>query len=322
MAYLFLEWVAEVDDSLLLHQALRESRLALLAPGCSGRLDFLKAGDGRAACGLGGYTLASAHSALLAMYFDFPVVFSLPTPSAAVIVSDLLKIVFVVKVTRGRPATLADGEWNGHVGWRAVLVGLIPVDPLDIAISRHRPAIKCVKGRLAANVLRARWLGRARGMAPLINVDVDVNVSVNDRPATIGRKGLVGDFGWCRLMKQLGRGPARRPVEAIMFVVSLSFHDRRSSTRAVLMNIDIAVASGVAVVLLEAEVIVVIGMAAAATATSDATTTTTASSHALKPVAIPSFTTARRLFKAIQIARRGAVGRHGCAVKCGLLLRD
>lgn len=45
--YLFLEWIAEVDDGLLLDQPLRKPCLALFAPRSSRRLDLLKAGDGR-----------------------------------------------------------------------------------------------------------------------------------------------------------------------------------------------------------------------------------------------------------------------------------
>jgi hypothetical protein len=41
--YLFFIWIAQIDNALLLDQSLRESRLALLAPSGSGRLDFLKA---------------------------------------------------------------------------------------------------------------------------------------------------------------------------------------------------------------------------------------------------------------------------------------
>jgi hypothetical protein len=71
------------------------------------------------------------------------------------------------------------------------------------------------------------------------------------------------------------------------------------------MNINVAMASGEAVVLLEAVMIVLI---AATTTTGDTATSTaaSASSHALKPVAVPSLTTTRattrRLFEAIQVA--------------------
>ena len=85
------------------------------------------------------------------------------------------------------------------------------------------------------------------------------------------------------------------------------------------MDVNIAMASREAVVLLEAEVFVIITVTTAtmtrdnaASATTTTTTTSCASPHAFKSVAIPSFTTAttRRLFKAVQVAGRGAIGRH------------
>src|SRR4051812_6779370 len=113
MAYLFLERVAEIDNGLFLHQALREACLALLAPGCARRLNLLETGDGRAASGLCCYALASSHSALLTMHFDFAVVFSFAVPSATVVVCNLLKVVLLLKVTTGRSAALADGKRDG-----------------------------------------------------------------------------------------------------------------------------------------------------------------------------------------------------------------
>jgi hypothetical protein len=98
---LFFEWVAQVDNSLLLDQALGKSRLALLAPGRTGRLDFFKAGDGRAACRFGCYTLAPPDPALLTVNFDLAVVFSLTASGATVVVSNFLKVIFLVETTRG-----------------------------------------------------------------------------------------------------------------------------------------------------------------------------------------------------------------------------
>jgi hypothetical protein len=67
------------------------------------------------------------------------------------------------------------------------------------------------------------------------------------------------------------------------------------------MNINVAMASGEAVVLLEAVMIVLV-----TTTTTTSDTATSPSSHALKPVAVPSLTTTRattrRLFEAIQVA--------------------
>jgi hypothetical protein len=101
MAYLFFERVTQVDDSLLLDQALGKSRLALFAPGRAGRLDLFEAGDGRAACRFGSHALASSDSALLAVNLDLAVVFSFPAPSATVVVSDFLEVILLVETTRG-----------------------------------------------------------------------------------------------------------------------------------------------------------------------------------------------------------------------------
>jgi len=119
-------------------------------------------------------------------------------------------------------------------------------------------------------------------------------------------------------MEQLSRGTTRGSAKTLIFVESFSLHDHRASARAVFVDVNIAVASREAVVLLEAEVFIIITIATATMTRDDAaaatttTTTTYASSHAFKSVAIPSFTTAttRRLFKAVQVAGRGAIGRH------------
>jgi hypothetical protein len=98
---LFFERITQVDNGLLLDQALGKSRLALLAPRRAGRLNLFKAGDGRAACRFGCYALAPSDSALLTVNLDLAVVFSFPAPSATVVVSDLLKVILLVKTARG-----------------------------------------------------------------------------------------------------------------------------------------------------------------------------------------------------------------------------
>ena len=178
-------------------------------------------------------------------------------------------------------------------------MGFVPLDPLDIAISGHGPAIEGIQGRLAANVLGARRLGRA-SLAPLVDVNVDIDVPVNHRSTTVGGKSLVGNLGWCWLMEQFGGGSPRGAVVAIVLVEALSFHDSGATTSAVFVNVNVAVASREAFVLLEAKVLLFIGAATN-------TTTATAggvSSHALELLAVPSFSGARRVVEAIQVARR------------------
>ena len=61
-------------------------------------------------------------------------------------------------------------------------------------------------------------------MAPFVDVNINVDVPVNDRPAAVGCESLVGDFGRRGLMEQVGWGTTRRrAVVAVVFVETLSF---------------------------------------------------------------------------------------------------
>jgi len=118
-------------------------------------------------------------------------------------------------------------------------------------------------------------------------------------------------------MEQLSRGTTRRTTKTLVFVESLSLRHNRASACVVFVNINVAMAAREAFVLLEAVVVMFVTTttrdnAAAAAATMTTTSSSSASPHALKSVAIPSFTTtSRRLFEAVQVAGRGAIGRHG-----------
>jgi hypothetical protein len=149
---------------------------------------------------------------------------------------------------------------------------------------------------------------RARGWRPaLIDVNINVDVFVDDGPAAVGGKRLVGNFGWSGLVEQLGGGAALGAGETLIFVKAFSFHDSRASACAVFMEVNIAMASRKAVMLLKAVMVVLIATTTATTASDTSTAAAAASStssHALKLFAIPSLTTATRwLFEAVQVAR-------------------
>jgi len=120
-------------------------------------------------------------------------------------------------------------------------------------------------------------------------------------------------------MEQLSRGTTRRTTKTLVFVESLSLRHNRASACVVFVNINVAMAAREAFVLLEAVVVMFVttttrdnAAAAAATMTTTSSSSSSASPHALKSVAIPSFTTtSRRLFEAVQVAGRGAIDRHG-----------
>jgi hypothetical protein len=51
------------------------------------------------------------------MYFDLAIRFFLTASSIALVVSDLLEVVFIAETTRWRSAAFADGKWDGNIGW-------------------------------------------------------------------------------------------------------------------------------------------------------------------------------------------------------------
>jgi len=124
------------------------------------------------------------------VYFDFAVLF---TASSAVVVSDFFKILFVA--ARRRSAAFANGEWNGHVRWEAVVMMVVVMDlvaliSLDISISRQRPAIIGIERRLSAYILRTRWSWWAS--LTRIDVNVDIDVLVHNRFPSIGSECSIG----------------------------------------------------------------------------------------------------------------------------------
>jgi hypothetical protein len=287
-------------------------------------LNLLEAGNGGAAGRLR-YALAPLDAALLSVHLDLAVILPLASTSTAVIVSDLLEIVFLAESARRRPAalTLADRKRNGHVWREAVLVDLLALESLNITVAWKWAAVKSVQGRLTAHEL---WSGRSSpgwrwSRLPPINVDINVDVLVDDRFATVGSKCLVGYFRWSRFIEKVVAAARRSLAEEVVLVVPLPLHDARSTAGAVLVEIDIAVVARAFVVLLEAEVVVVVSSASisATSAAAAITASWRTSSHAFKPRAIPalasssSATTRRRRRIIISVQRScGGTTVHGC----------
>jgi hypothetical protein len=104
--------------------------------------------------------------------FDFAVVFPFPAPASTFAVIDVF-IVIVQETTRRRPAALTDGKRNWHIGRRAVFMVLVSLVLFDISVSRHRPAVKRVEGRLSSHELWASRSTRCRLTGfPDINIEV------------------------------------------------------------------------------------------------------------------------------------------------------
>jgi hypothetical protein len=316
--HFFLERIAQVNNGLFLHQSPGQARLSLFAIVGSGGLNLLEAGNGGAACRFR-YALAPTYSALLLVHFNLAIFFSLSSTSAAVVVSNLFKIILLLsESSRGRPAAFPEGERDRDVGRQSVLVDLFTFVPLHIAVSWKRSAVKGIQGRLSAHELWAGWpsAGRWSRLSP-INVDVDVNVLVDDRLATVRSQCAVGYLGWRGLFKDVVAA-AVGLSEAIVLEESLPLHNGCSTAGAVLVDVDIAVVARAFVVLVEAKVVVVVS-STTISATSAAVTaaalrratalrrSTRTPPHTLEPCAIPALTTGRRrwIIIAVQCSCRG-----------------
>jgi hypothetical protein len=187
-------------------------------------------------------------------------------------------------------------------------VDLFALELFNIAISRKWSTVKGIEGRLAADVL---WPGRpsrsCRSHLSAVNIEIDVDVLVNDRLATVRGKCAIRYFRRCGLLKDVVSAAGGRVV-AIILVEALSLHDGRSTPGAVFVNINVAMISWSLVVLMEAKVIVIVSpttISSTAAAAAVAIARGAALPHALKPRAIPALTTSstrrcRRVIIAIQ----------------------
>ena len=237
------------------------------------------------------------------MHFDLAIsfLFAASPSTVAVVVSDLFELVLFTEASRRRSATFAHREWNWNIGRQSVLVILVPLELFDISVTWKRSTVKGIERGLSSNVLWSRRTGgssRLKFSMSRIDIDVNVDVLVYDRLATIRRKCTVGYFRRSRLLEDIVAA-ATDLAEAVVLTEALPLHNRRSAAGAVLVNIDITMVSRPFVVLSEAEVIKVVASTSissspAATAVSASQRrwrTVASSSHTLKSRTIPTFTT-------------------------------
>lgn len=95
------------------------------------------------------------------MHFYLTVVFSLASTAIALVVSDLLEVVFVTESSEWRSAALADGKWDRYIRREAVFMNLFALISLYIAVSRKRATVIGVERRLTAHVLWACGASRS-----------------------------------------------------------------------------------------------------------------------------------------------------------------
>jgi hypothetical protein len=254
--------------------------------------------------------------------FNLAIGFLLASSPVAVVVPNLLKVVFFAEPAGWRSPAFANGERDGDIRWEAVFMNLLPLDPFDISISGKWPAVESVEGRLTADVL---WSGRS-SWPELSRVDIYVNVDVlvDDRLAAVRSKCQICNLGRCAFLEYVVP-PAWGLAKAIVFAETLPLHHRRPAPGAVFVEVDIAMIARPLVVLMEAIVVEIVSSASIPSSSAAAIEASrgwwwrrrrrTASSHALKSGAVPSLTTTtataargrRGIVIAVQIARGRAI---------------
>lgn len=214
------------------------------------------------------------------MDLDLTVLFNPISPSWAIPLNEAFLFELLLSIPRRRATALSNGQRNWNVCRGSPLV------PLHVSIARKRAAVEGVKRRLASDILRTSGSSRS------FPFDFNVEISLHYRLAAVRGKGAVGDLGWGGLFEEIVAAASIKPV---VLAEGFAFHDPGAAALVVIANVDVATAAArETVALVKVEVIFHI-------------TTSTAPSHALEPVAVPSFAAARRFVVVVQVSGRGTI---------------